>query len=284
MSDDVNYDLVKEYWKVGFQYLSLSANAADEMVKGGNLHIVISDWGIDNDEYEELTKWSDFNIILPLLFNYYHGLELVLKGFLLAKGIEKSNHKIEGMYQKFEEMYPGNDLSQYFEQYILSGRLPEYLREYFEGSGISVNDYNQAFRYPISTKRKLFLQDFLKYKQQDLLLFLDVLSKNTSLLIREVVSMGDGVRIAMESKAPLSLGENEGGGGEAHVVSSNDEKNETAGFFKRNGGLFSIVYMVLFWVVLGLLDESIKKEFIIISQAIFFGVLFLSFYIKSRSD
>jgi len=44
-------------------------------------------WPSD-EEFEEHTKWADSNIAEPVLFNFYHGLELSLKSLILVKGNE----------------------------------------------------------------------------------------------------------------------------------------------------------------------------------------------------
>lgn len=69
---------------LGSKYLNLVHNVLAESIKSGNPHHMISsnsppDW----DEYFQKTKWSDFIIIEPVLFNFYQGLELTLKGLLL---------------------------------------------------------------------------------------------------------------------------------------------------------------------------------------------------------
>ena len=66
------------------EYLDLVKNIADKNIEQGNPHI-ISDVMMTEKKYEEMTRWSDFIISIPSLSNFYHGLELLLKGFLMLK-------------------------------------------------------------------------------------------------------------------------------------------------------------------------------------------------------
>ncbi len=83
------------YWQIGIQYLHLAQHVAGLIVESGNKLVVISDREITEEFYEKETRWADHNIALPLLFNFYHGLEVILKGFLVAKGMNINHtHKL----------------------------------------------------------------------------------------------------------------------------------------------------------------------------------------------
>lgn len=75
------------YWTVGRQYIHLVENIIEETINQGNLH-VISSPSLTWEKYDQDTKWSDHKIIIPTLFNLYHGFEVILKGFWLQRGIQ----------------------------------------------------------------------------------------------------------------------------------------------------------------------------------------------------
>ena len=77
-----NCDKALGFWRVGIQYLHLVQAVSNETHRQGNAHLVMSDETITTGKYMEETKWSDHNLVIPLLFNFYHGLETILKGFL----------------------------------------------------------------------------------------------------------------------------------------------------------------------------------------------------------
>ncbi len=60
------------------------------MEKQGNHYIILSAGSASEEEtwdnYHEKTRWNDNNIALPVLFNFYHGIELILKGLTIQCG------------------------------------------------------------------------------------------------------------------------------------------------------------------------------------------------------
>ena len=84
------YGLAINFWQ-------LTLNVAYESINRDNPSSMLYEgWGWPTDEeYEEHMKWSDLNIVEPMLFNFYHGIELSLKSLILAKGNEiKKEHKL----------------------------------------------------------------------------------------------------------------------------------------------------------------------------------------------
>ena len=80
--NDEEYQKAISFLTLSFQFFSLVQNSLKETISQGNAWILTSDSELDFEEYAEETKWSDHQIIIPLLFNFYHGLELFLKGLL----------------------------------------------------------------------------------------------------------------------------------------------------------------------------------------------------------
>src|SRR4030042_2804305 len=104
MTDTEKYDLALSFWTVSFQYLMLVENVARETTSQGNTWVMTNTNNlvpITSEEYEEGTRWSDHTIIIPLLFNLYHGIELLLKGFLLvAPGVTaERTHNVQPLCQ-----------------------------------------------------------------------------------------------------------------------------------------------------------------------------------------
>ena len=83
------FNLARHFLTLSETYFFLVRNVLEENVKQGNLHLVTLDKEISEEEYDEMTKWSDFNIF-PILFNFYHGLELLMKGFLPASDNDRN--------------------------------------------------------------------------------------------------------------------------------------------------------------------------------------------------
>ena len=85
--------LALAYLTQSIKYLDLAEKIFEQMVNKGNPHVVTSIGGKHEPEsiwkdYCEQTKWSDFNIIFPALFIFYHGIELMIKGLFPLMGSE----------------------------------------------------------------------------------------------------------------------------------------------------------------------------------------------------
>jgi HEPN domain-containing protein len=92
------------------KYFQLTENCLIELINSKNRYSVTFDY-IENEteeesnsRYKEKTKWSDFRVIEPILFNFYHGIELLLKGILILKGIEiEKMHDLDRLYRLTEQ-------------------------------------------------------------------------------------------------------------------------------------------------------------------------------------
>ena len=82
-----------KFYKLGHQFLNSSKVLLEKLVENDNRQVVISNFEITEEYYNEQTKYSDFNIIIPILFNYYHGLELIIKAALEQVGKLKEEYK-----------------------------------------------------------------------------------------------------------------------------------------------------------------------------------------------
>ena len=90
---------MSKYISHSYNFWTLTRNSIEEMERQGNKNYVVSEYSESVTEkeswqiFELQTKWNDQNIGIPILFNFYHGLELYMKGLLEMKKIsfEKKN-------------------------------------------------------------------------------------------------------------------------------------------------------------------------------------------------
>jgi len=138
----------------------------------------------------EATKWSDLNISIPLLFNFYHGLELTLKGFLIIKGGKfKSSHKLSVLLSKFVEEFSNKPLIKPIEKYIDCTKLPNILLEFCKESSITIDDYYQSLKYPESNNGEKYSHYSLRGNAEDGVRFFEDLVSDIDLIRRESVSL-----------------------------------------------------------------------------------------------
>ena len=191
------YDLALSFWTVAFQYLMLVENVARETAAQGNTWFMTKDakdGDITVEEYAEDTRWSDHTLIIPLLFNLYHGIELLVKGFLLASPSQnvKPRHSIGRLCREFSQAYPDEEgLIAFFGRFTEEQRLPALLSNFLRENGLTLDDLYQAVRYPSD-------QDFqalrkyveLKYKGQDGLPFFSELAQEIKAIRVAAVRLG----------------------------------------------------------------------------------------------
>lgn len=75
------------------QYKQMVMNALEMAIIGKNPSAIISNTYITEQAFDTKTKYCDYRIIYPLLFLFYHWMELVLKGFLLVLARENPETK-----------------------------------------------------------------------------------------------------------------------------------------------------------------------------------------------
>jgi len=182
------------YWTIGIQYLHLVESVAEKTSETGNRFVVISDDEIALEEYMQETRWADHALVIPLLFDFYHGIEVLLKGFLVAKGQSlKGSHRLSRLLADFNSQYPSNELNPIIEQYIQAGKLVSPLDEFCQRSNISIDDYYQSLKYPESMAGNAYEHTPLKYKGPKGVQFFEALVQHIVDLRRKAVSLGRSV-------------------------------------------------------------------------------------------
>lgn len=154
------------YWETGIQYLHIVESVAEKVVESGNKFVVTSDEEVSAEEYEKQTMWADHNLAIPLLFNFYHGLEVLLKGFLVSTNLLKGNknHKLTDLLNEFEKEFNTTILSTLLKKYLNVESLNEPLKSFCIESSITVNDFYQALKYPENKVGKPYLHEKLMLK------------------------------------------------------------------------------------------------------------------------
>lgn len=175
------------------QYLTLVENVARETVSQGNSWLIISDFVLEKDEYEKKTRWSDFSIIIPLLFNLLHGIELLIKGFILIDPVEnkvKKEHNIHSLCDRFKAKYPEQKiLNCFFNKYTNRNFMPELLQRFLADNKLDAEKIYQELRYPSPDNLKIHDYSSLKYNDKKGVLFFKDLADDIDSVLRESVKM-----------------------------------------------------------------------------------------------
>jgi hypothetical protein len=192
------YEKSLAYWQLSIHYLHLVQSVLEEMITQGNRWIIVTDLNENEDVndfevYDKLTKWSDFNLAEPLLFNFYHGLELLLKGFVLFKSqTTKLNHNIEKLQEDFLTLYPHEKtLSLLFSKYIGSSLHFQTLGQFFKDNNKTSKNFYELLRYPSDkSSTSLFSYIRLNYQESDGLVFFSEMLNDIAIIRLEATTLG----------------------------------------------------------------------------------------------
>lgn len=149
--------IMANYIGLAYQFFNLTRESISEMEKQGNKSMIFSN-PIDDEElawlqYEDKTRWNDFNVGVPILYNFYHGLELYMKGLIYSDDSagRSTNHRLTELFEKLKApaySIPIRILD------ILERNLTERspFHEFFERNGGNVDNYYEFLRYPESKR------------------------------------------------------------------------------------------------------------------------------------
>jgi len=149
-----NKQISASHFSLSDNFFQLVENVLTETIIHKN---VDSYFGEPRDEirehYRQLTKWSDFRIFIPILFNFFHGIELLLKGANYKVGfpLKEPNHRLSDHYSKFIVNYPTTSkVSIILKKYIFPTQLNcKILKDFYELNNINDSSrFYEVFKYP----------------------------------------------------------------------------------------------------------------------------------------
>jgi hypothetical protein len=178
---------MSKYISHSYNFWTLTRNSIEEMERQGNKNYVVSEYSERVTEkeswqnFELQTKWNDQNIGIPILFNFYHGLELYMKGLLEMKKIsfEKKRHNLKLLFEliKTNENLYSIELISLLEKHIDN---PEEYNNFFKDNKIEVNNFYECFRYPENNNKTIeYFYGNIRGKQEETLILYKELKKAT---------------------------------------------------------------------------------------------------------
>jgi hypothetical protein len=199
MCNEAQYEVAVSFCELSFQYLSLVQNVASQIVPRDNIHIYYANnRPLTEDEYVEATKWSDFIIVIPLLSNLYHGLELLVKGFLLMtpETDVRPNHSLQRLRGQFSSLYPNEkELNDFLRKYTDETRLPAILREFLTTNAMTFDNLYEALRYPSDPNfQRLKSYIDLMFKGKKGVPFFKDLCEDIEVILRPAVKLANSLK------------------------------------------------------------------------------------------
>jgi len=151
--------IANKHFTLSDNFLQLVENVLVENVKNQNIHMYMGPPRDDiREHYRQITKWSDFRILVPTLFNFFHGIELLLKAanYKANTPTENPNHKLAKLFADFKSNYPSaSTLTRIFQKYIHpSDADTNILKAFYSANNVSdSSQFYEIFKYP-------FFKDF----------------------------------------------------------------------------------------------------------------------------
>ena len=175
-------------------YLHTSKMVFTELKESGNKWIIIADTEITNEMLGEKTKWSDFNVLIPGLLLFYHGLELIIKGLLLLKNVKVEGHGIENLYVALcKEFCNETKLKSIVKRYAYINNMDssELIKKFVTQNNEinSTKKLYQAFRYPSNLSMDDDYYDYspMFYREKEIIDTIDAFIKDIDNILIESV-------------------------------------------------------------------------------------------------
>lgn len=143
-------DLPPAYWMLAAQFLRLAHESCVEIINSGNKYTLVSDVPISPLEFSHAVRWSDHAVGAGVLFSYFHGIELILKGFLSAAGIRLKHHRLTELLKKFEEYFPDTDLAKAVHKALPKAGENTPMGRFLDANTIQIDEWYEALKYPES--------------------------------------------------------------------------------------------------------------------------------------
>lgn len=151
------------YWRLATHFLGLVEAAAQELVNSENAWVIVSDEDVGEAAYERATKWSDHTVGIAILLDFFHGIELMLKGFIALDGNVPRHHRVRELLADFEASHPGTEVSVLMATYTTNLDRGSPLGVFLTANGLDIDSWNEALRYPESKKGEPFDHLRLQY-------------------------------------------------------------------------------------------------------------------------
>jgi hypothetical protein len=169
-------------------YLVTAGELSKMIVRSKNRSALAARKKLSVAEINRRLKRSDSNLAGPLLFNFYHGLELTIKGHLLGQG--RTKIKSHNLIVLLEALQRNTNIDPLIDE--LSKWIPppdqSPIGKFLTNNDITIDDWFQALKYSSLTGGKQINHFDLKYGGSNTLWFWRNLSKSCTEIIRKSVS------------------------------------------------------------------------------------------------
>lgn len=151
------------YWTLAAQFLRHAHESCVEIINSGNKFMLTGPKPISNFEFNQAVRWSDHAVGTSVLFSYFHGIELILKGFLAAAGIKAAHHRLTDLLKDFDAKFPSTDLGDAIRGALPNAGVDSPMGRFLKTNSLQIDDWYEALKYPESRKGAAFDHYDLKF-------------------------------------------------------------------------------------------------------------------------
>lgn len=170
------------YWSMGQQFLNLSYCASNEIAKKNIISVITEDY-TTGDELDKYYQWTDINLGISTLFNFYHGIELMIKGFLFYNGEDAKGHRFSKLLPKLENHSNSKDFIKSIENYVSNIPTDSIISKFLSDNNIGIDIWYESLKYPELNNGKELAHYPLKYKGENGREFWEDIAKKSKELI-----------------------------------------------------------------------------------------------------
>lgn len=166
------------------KYFRTARELSRLIVLSGNKSVVASKKSLSSAEYDRCTRRNDSNLGVPLLFNFYHGLELCLKGHLIGQNLnaKATGHKLSVLLRQVSTTQHNSLLLKEIGLWT-PPKANTPIGNFLSANKITIDDWYQALKYPALMKGASISHLGLKYGGKSALAFWEALNKSTTQLM-----------------------------------------------------------------------------------------------------
>lgn len=168
------------FFTMAHNFLTLVRLAVLEILEYDNNTNVLKDTNGESNNWEAMT------VSTPILFNFYHGLELAIKGYLVLQANNKTSvrgHWFTHLIKEYKMAYPKEHdtfISLVQENTI---NLPEQsiMGKFLSKNKIGIDSWYSALKYPYEKKHE-FCRMHFKYSSNQKEFWQDILEATTQIM------------------------------------------------------------------------------------------------------
>lgn len=182
------------YLTLASHFLRLAEEACKQLAQSKNTSMVVSNKKITSNQIAWKTRWSDHAVGIAILFNFYHGIELVLKGCLTVCSDPPNTHALSKLLKDLEKSGLCPSVASIVATYVCQIDQASPLGLFLIANKIAIDSWFESLKYPKSKHGKPFIHTKLKYGGANTVEFWRTIGQGAAALRKQSVAFSRKTR------------------------------------------------------------------------------------------